>query len=462
MNLYDTFGVPQRPKVGRSGRRDYGYTSSPLVVNDWLIVEVGARVGNLVAFDKRSGQQRWTSECQSPAGHNGGPVPIVVEGVPCVAVQTHDGLLVARTDRGREGRTVAQWPWATDYANNIATAAVHDDCVLLTSAYNQHKMVKLRITMRGATKVWEHGDASGVCTPLVYKGHVYWAWRGVKCLDFRTGQPKWRGGRVTDAGSCTATSDGRLLVWANDGDLLLVETAEHSPDRYVELANVRNVGRADAWPHGVLAEGRFYGKDRSGRLVCLDLQPNRSESPPMLAENDAAVGANALRDSIASNGNGTHLRNTSPRSDGEVANRLTPDIVPWQRRDAGIVFAWDRTFGPSIRGPEDEQTDWRFKARGSAKGGPDGLINVANGAAVVEGADDALLSAFKNGHQFSLEVVFTAANDRQKGPARMISFSTDAYSRNFTLGQERSGHVRNGRQSADGFDHALRRSTAEP
>ena len=74
LNLYNTFDVPQRPKVGRSGRRDYGYASSPLVLDEWLIVEVGARSGNLVAFDKRDGQQCWTSECESPAGHNGGPV----------------------------------------------------------------------------------------------------------------------------------------------------------------------------------------------------------------------------------------------------------------------------------------------------------------------------------------------------------------------------------------------------
>lgn len=439
LNLYDTFDVPQRPKVGRSGRRDYGYTSSPLVLDKWLIVEVGARSGNLVAFDKRDGQQCWTSECKSPAGHNGGPVPMVVEGIPCVAVQTHEGLLVVRADRGREGRTVAQWSWATDYANNIATAAVHGDCVLLTSAYNHHKMVKLQITLRGATKVWEHDGASGVCTPLVYKGHVYWAWRGVRCVDFDTGRLKWKGGRVGSTGSCLVTSDGRLLVWANRGDLLLVETAEHSPNVYVELANKKVAGRTDAWPHGVLADGRFYGKDRRGRLVCLDLKSGRSARPPMLASHDTSprsATTDVEHDSIAP-GQGASDHSAPAASDGDVANELTSEMMTWQRQNAGVVFAWDHTFGSRIHGPGNESAAWRFKARGSAKGGPDGVIDVTDGAAVVDGANETLLSTIKEGNEFSLEVIFTAANDRQYGPARMISFSTDAYSRNFTLGQDR-------------------------
>ncbi|HEX5106400.1 MAG TPA: PQQ-binding-like beta-propeller repeat protein, partial [Pirellulaceae bacterium] len=40
-NLYDEYQMPQRPRIGRSGRRDYGYTTAPLVHGEWLIVEAG-------------------------------------------------------------------------------------------------------------------------------------------------------------------------------------------------------------------------------------------------------------------------------------------------------------------------------------------------------------------------------------------------------------------------------------
>src|SRR5262245_57917376 len=42
VNLYDAHKMPQRPKVGKGGQqRDYGYTTSPLVYGDLLLVEAG-------------------------------------------------------------------------------------------------------------------------------------------------------------------------------------------------------------------------------------------------------------------------------------------------------------------------------------------------------------------------------------------------------------------------------------
>jgi outer membrane protein assembly factor BamB len=124
MNFHDKFHVPQRPRVGRSGLRDYGYTGSPLLYRDWLVVEVGAEEGALMAFDKRSGALRWVSESKSPGGHTGGPALMTVEGVPCVAIHNFDGLLVVRLDMGREGETVATYDWVTSYANNIARISI--------------------------------------------------------------------------------------------------------------------------------------------------------------------------------------------------------------------------------------------------------------------------------------------------------------------------------------------------
>lgn len=270
-NLYERYEAVRRPRVGRSGQRDYGYTSSPLVLGEVLIVEVGAEAGTLIAFDKRTGRELWKSAAKDSAGHNGGPIPITVEGLPCVAVHHFNGLLVARTDRGHEGQTIATWPWQTDFANNIATPAVQDNFVVLTSSYNQHKIAKLRITLSGATKVWEQELASKVCSPVIHRGHVYWAWQTVHCLDFETGKPKWQGGRLGDPGSCLVTSDDRLIVWANQGDLRLVETATRSSIEYRQLASLDRVFRSDAWPHVVLSSGRLLCKDRDGNLACFEL-----------------------------------------------------------------------------------------------------------------------------------------------------------------------------------------------
>jgi hypothetical protein len=272
LNLYDRYKAPKRARVNRSGRRDYGYTTSPLVYQDWVIVEVGAPAGTLIAFDKRTGEQRWASQAKVAAGHTGGVVPINVEDVPCVAVHTFEGLLVVRVDGTHAGQTVATYPWKTDFANNIATPAVFDNNIVLTSAYNHYKIARLRITLSGAERVWEQDYASKVCSPVIVGGHVYWAFQKLHCLDFETGKLQWQGGSFGSPGSCTATSDGRLIVWGKQGDLVLAETASRSPTKYVELASRKGLLRKDAWPHVVLSDGKLLCKDRDGNLVCLSIE----------------------------------------------------------------------------------------------------------------------------------------------------------------------------------------------
>jgi len=250
--------------------RDYGYTTSPLVRGRWLLVEVGSRAGNLVAFDKKSGRQVWSSECKDEAGHTGGPVPMNVDGLPCAAILTLRNLVIVSLDSERPGRTIGSAKWTTDFGNNIATPSVSGQSVIVTSAYNHYAMARFDVARDKLVKKWEtEGVASGVCTPIIHDNRVYWAWRGVHCLDFETGKELWVGGKVGSPGSCILTSDDRLIVHTNRGELSLVETAKRSPSKFTQLSRLPPQFRADAWPHVVLAQGGILCKDRQGNLKCL-------------------------------------------------------------------------------------------------------------------------------------------------------------------------------------------------
>jgi len=269
LNLYEKYGVSQRPKVGRSPIRDYGYTSSPLVHQDSLVVEVGAKTGTLMGFDKRNGRELWRSEHAGPAGHNGGPALIRVENTPCVVVLALDGLVVARLDAGKMGKTVATYPWRTEFANNIASASVHENSIILTSNYNINKMARLRLTLAGIEVVWKKDFVSKVCTPIVHQGYVYWAWMKLYCLNFETGELVWDSPGFSDPGSCLVTSDDRLIVYSGQGKLTLADTAARSPKKFQRLAEQKVLSHTNAWPHVVLANGRLLCKDAAGELVCL-------------------------------------------------------------------------------------------------------------------------------------------------------------------------------------------------
>jgi outer membrane protein assembly factor BamB len=268
MNLNERFKVEMRPFVGAK-RRDYGFVTSPLVHGEWLIVQVGASEGTVMAFSKKTGEQRWVSECRDPAGHGGGMAPIRVEGVDGLALMTIRHLLVLRLDAGHEGRTVALYPWTTDFGNNVASPAVQESDVLITSEYNHKAISRVHVTLQGATKVWEKPFSSKVCTPVIYKGNVYWAWRKLRCLDFATGDDQWEGGDFGDAGSCIVTADGKLIVWGGTGRLSLVETGT---ERFEELSKTIRIFTATAWPHVVLSEGRLFCKDRDGNLKCFQVR----------------------------------------------------------------------------------------------------------------------------------------------------------------------------------------------
>jgi outer membrane protein assembly factor BamB len=269
LNLYDEYQMPQRPRIGRSGHRDYGYTSSPLVHGDWLIVEAGSPQGTLIAFDKRAGKQVWASASKRLAGHTGGLVPMTVAGKPCVAVLTLTHALVVRLDEGHVGETAAEYEWTTDFANNIATPAASGDKLLVTSGYNHDAICCLKISLDGATKLWEQPYCSLICSPVVADGKIYFAHQKMRCLDLETGRQLWEGGSYGDAGSCIATADGRIIVFGGRGKLALVAGAGQSPGEYRELAGIANeLFDTDVWPHVVLSGGHVICKDREGRVKC--------------------------------------------------------------------------------------------------------------------------------------------------------------------------------------------------
>ncbi len=267
-NLYDEYKASRRPKLTGAPQRDYGYTLSPFVHQDGLLVEVGStKSGSVIAFDKKTGKEIWASELKEEAGHTGGMSPMTVEGVPCVAVLTQRNLAVIRLDAGKEGKTVTTFPWVTDFANTIAGPAVDGDSVVIAADYNHRAMCRVQITLAGAKEVWRKRFPSKVCTPVIHDGNIYVAWQRVRCIDLKTGELKWEGGAVGDPGSCIVTSDGRLIVYGLSGKLALIEGAKRSPNAYKELAVKDKLFKTQAWPHVVLAGGRVYCRDREGNMV---------------------------------------------------------------------------------------------------------------------------------------------------------------------------------------------------
>jgi hypothetical protein len=255
---------------------------------------------------------------------------------------------------------------------------------------------------------------------------IYLGSHGLRCLDAGTGKVRWSGGKFSEACSIVLTGDKRLIVWANDGDLSLVEGAGRSPDAFKVLAERKGLLRNMAWPHVVLAGGHLFCKDRAGNLKCL------------------AMGKEARALLAKSTQNATPM----PTKPGVAASF---DLTNWPANEPESVLAWKKGAGKrGFIGSLPRTSRWSLAPRGEAVIDPDGTLLAKGGGFSITGDMEALCAVFKKAGALTLEVVFTAAAANQEGPARIVTFSESPFSRNITLGQEKDALVLRLRTPATG------------
>ncbi len=105
--------------------------------------------------------------------------------------------------------------------------------------------------------------------------------------------------------------------------------------------------------------------------------------------------------------------------------------VAWPVSRDGLAFCW-----ATAKTPNPLRITHAVKPHGTALYTHDYAMLLKNGSFTVEGIDAPLLQACKASNALTIEAVIQPANLQQKGPARIISFSTNNKQRNFTLGQE--------------------------
>ncbi len=110
----------------------------------------------------------------------------------------------------------------------------------------------------------------------------------------------------------------------------------------------------------------------------------------------------------------------------------------WPSHPEGLVFLWENASRQNeIRlAGQKNPAICSATPRGHARFGRGFEMNLKNGSFVAEGMNDIILDACKTSNELTVEVVLTSDSLNQRGPARIITFSTDQASRNFTLGQE--------------------------
>jgi outer membrane protein assembly factor BamB len=227
---------------------DWGFTSSPLVVDDVVIV---AASGRLSAYDAATGDPRWLG----PDGGGGYSSPHLL---------TIDGVAQILLLRGARSTSVAPadgtvlWEYRWQPGTSILQPALAaDGDVLITANDTMGAIGMRRLAVGRGPAGWtvEERWTSRGLKPyfndfVVHEGHAF-GFDGsiLACIDLTDGTRKWKGGRYGNGQLILLRDQDVLLVLSEQGELALVGA---SPERFEELARFPAI-EGKTWNHPALA-----------------------------------------------------------------------------------------------------------------------------------------------------------------------------------------------------------------
>jgi outer membrane protein assembly factor BamB len=223
----------------------WGMAASPLVIPATsanfpprIIVAPGAQSGSakdraVIVYNAKTGK-----EIRAFGNHRGAyssPVIKTLAGVDQLLVFDGDGLTSYDPNAGAE---LWHHPWITMQPQfiNVAQPLVLDgDRVFISSDYGVG-CAMLQVKKEGAPEViWQNTFMRCKFTsPVHHDGYLYGLDDGIlTCLDAKTGERKWKGGRYGHGQLLLA--DKYLLILSESGDLVLVEA---TPEKHNQVAKL--------------------------------------------------------------------------------------------------------------------------------------------------------------------------------------------------------------------------------
>lgn len=240
----------------------WGFSGSPVIDGDHVLIDVGV----IVALDKNTGDVAWKTENYGESYST--PVVAEINGESRVLAFPEHGLVVLDRDSGKE---ITKYRWKTKHGIHAATPIPDGDRVFISSGYN-HGGTLLEISGTKVTSKWENRDMRNqMPTCLLINGHLFgFDDKVLKCLDFETGEEKWKE-RGLGQGTLIAAGN-TLIVLSASGEVI---TAKASPDGFKPIARFEAIDETKVWTMPTLSNGRLYCRGSKGELVCLDVAPTQ-------------------------------------------------------------------------------------------------------------------------------------------------------------------------------------------
>jgi outer membrane protein assembly factor BamB len=231
-------GVPQ-----------WGFSCSPLIEKNWLLVEAGGPGASVVALDKLTGDTIWKNGSDA-AGYSS-LIAFDLGAERCFAQFSKDHIIGRRMNNGSE---MWRLSWKTSYGVNATTPIIQGDEMFISTGYG-FGCALLKMTPTGVTEVWRNKSMKNHVNSCVLVGGFLYGYDdgNLKCLDWKTGETKWQTGEYGKGAVIVA--DGKLILYGQTGKLGL---AEVTPTAFKPSSSFQALPGKDTWANPVLANGRLY------------------------------------------------------------------------------------------------------------------------------------------------------------------------------------------------------------
>ena len=246
---------------------DWGFSSSPLVVDDVVVVAVA---GQLVAYDLATGKPRWSG----PAGgvSYSSPHLVTIDGVPQVLLLSAAGMTsVAPAD----GKPLWEHSWPGGFP--LVQPALTADGDILIAASGSSGIRRIAVAHGPGGWAVDKRWGSAALKPyfndfVVHQGHAFgFDGRILACIDLEDGARKWKGGRYGNGQLVLLPDQDLLLVLSEEGELALVKA---TADQFTELARFKAI-EGKTWNHPVLV-GDILLVRNDQEMVAFRLSPAKS------------------------------------------------------------------------------------------------------------------------------------------------------------------------------------------
>lgn len=246
---------------------EWGYSSSPLIDESRLLLQIGGAKGCFIALDRESGKEIWRT-CADRPGYSSARLE-KVNGKFQIAWWSAEHAL--GLDRAT-GAILWQSPVSMNYDVAIADLVAEDGVFLASDYWSGTKAIRLQ--NQKAQVAWEGKQLNMLmCSPLGRDGYFYALdrFRGIKCLEAKSGKVMWENESATVRGQNPQASlvwvGKQALIFNEKGELVL---AEMSPKEFKALGRVRLCDFT--WAHPAFASGRVFARTEK-ELVSVRLVP---------------------------------------------------------------------------------------------------------------------------------------------------------------------------------------------